>query len=76
MADVTYYRIDDGGAIARETDEWNREVYVPSRKEWVDAGSINFATDAREIDEAEVESEIGNQDFGEFGPEGNDEQTA
>lgn len=67
---VVYFQIDDGGAIARETAGWNREVWLPQEGQWVKAGDMNFATDAREIP-ADQAQQIMSEDtgFGDFAPE-------
>lgn len=68
---TVYYRIDDGGAVAREREGWERQIWRPSLQEWVDAGEINFATEAREISMTEAVAETGTNEeaFGEFAPE-------
>lgn len=74
---TVYYVLDDGGAVARAFEGWDPQVWRPSKNAWVDY-PINFAVEAREISEqdaqaagadtAAVESQD-TQDFGEFGPD-------
>ena len=80
-ATTVYYKLDDGGAIAREFEGWDPLVWRPSMSAWVDY-PVNFATEGRIISEqdaqaagadtAAVESQD-TQDFGEFGPDDQEE---
>jgi hypothetical protein len=67
-ATTVFYGIDDGDAVGRLEDGWNRQVWRPSLGEWVDA-DIDFATEGREITKEEAEKRIGSATFGEFAPE-------
>lgn len=57
---TTYYRLVDGGLVARLRDGWEREVFHPNKNAWVPI-DVNFATETWSLSKEEALAETGGE---------------